>query len=183
MIANVFYDVRRDGLRDAVRIVDYEPQWVLRFQEMEAWLRETLGPETALRIEHYGSTAIPGMPAKPIVDILVEIPSFASARPHAISMLNGPLWEFWRYAGHMVFVKRKDPMGEREYHIHMAPAGHAVWRGIAFRDHLLSHPEDAARYRDLKLALARDIGHDREKYTRMKTELVREITDRAIRGS
>ena len=182
MIANAYYDVRKAGLQDAVRIVDYEPRWVLRFQDMEAWLRETLGPETVLCIEHYGSTAIPGMPAKPIVDILVEIPSFASARLRTISVLNGPLWEFWWYADHMVFIKRKDPMGEREYHIHMAPASHVVWRGIPFRDHLLSHPRDASRYRDLKLRLAQDIGHDREKYTRMKTQLVHEITDKAIHG-
>ena len=146
---------------------------------MEAWLRENLRPEIILRIEHYGSTAIPGMPAKPVVDILVEIPSFESAKPHAIAILNGPLWEFWWYADHMVFVKRKIPMGEREFHIHMAPASNAVWRGIIFQDYLLTHPEDATRYRELKLTLAQDHVHERETYTRMKTQLINEITHKA----
>jgi hypothetical protein len=132
VFANAYFDVGKDGLQDAVHIVDYEPQWDLQFKKMEAWLWETLGPETILRVEHYGSTAVPGMPAKPIVDILVEIPSFAFARPPTVSMLNGPFWECWWYSDHMVFVKRKYPMGEREYHIHMAPASHAVWRGIPF---------------------------------------------------
>jgi GrpB-like predicted nucleotidyltransferase (UPF0157 family) len=168
---------------DEVHLADYDPSWPLRFKEMARWLRDELGSDIVLRVEHYGSTAIPGMPAKPIVDILVEIPDFAAAKARAVPRLNSEVWEYWWYSGHMVFVKRENLMGQRTHHVHMAPWGHPLWEGLAFRDHLRSHPEDAARYAALKHELAASHGRDRERYTQAKTELVREITSRALCGS
>jgi GrpB-like predicted nucleotidyltransferase (UPF0157 family) len=160
---------------DDVQLLPYDPAWPERFREMEAWLRSRLGP-LAPRIEHYGSTAVPGLPAKPVVDILVEVPSFAEARGRVIPLLNDECWEYWWYSDHMTFVKRLSLMGPRTHHVHMAPRGHEVWRGIAFRDYLRSHPRDAERYADLKRRLAAAHRADRERYTREKTWLVREIT-------
>ena len=164
---------RSDGTDD-VDLVEYDPCWPERYQEFEARLRELLGTDIARRIEHYGSTAIPGMPAKPVIDVLVEVPDFAQAKRRAAALLSSAEWEYWWYSGHMVFIGR-DGCGRRTHHVHMAPAGHKLWEGIAFRDHLRLHPEAAARYAALKRDLADRFRHDRERYTTAKTDFVRSI--------
>lgn len=175
------YSARGKDCDDDVSLVDYNPAWPGLYDEMSQKLRNLLGPNIALRIEHYGSTAIPGMPAKPIIDILVEIPSFDAARKQAIPILSSPECEYWFYSGHMVFIVRKELMGQRTHHIHMAPAGNELWQGLVFRDYLRSSPDDAAHYRALKYKLARRYRTDRERYTTAKGDFVREVTERAIR--
>ena len=69
---------------DDVHLVEYNPSLPDRFEEMADWLRNAISPNVVLRIEHYGSTAIPGIPAKPVIDILVEVPSFSEARRNLI---------------------------------------------------------------------------------------------------
>jgi GrpB-like predicted nucleotidyltransferase (UPF0157 family) len=179
MFANAYQDLGGDPAPDEVCLVDYDPAWPARFAEMAAWLLAGLGPATALSIEHYGSTAIPGMPAKPVVDLLVEVPSMEEGRRRAIPLLNAPDWEYWFYADHLCFIKRDGLNGVRTHHVHLAPRAHPVWQGIAFRDHLRAHPEDAARYADLKRSLAGAFRDDREGYTQAKTDFVREIALRA----
>jgi GrpB-like predicted nucleotidyltransferase (UPF0157 family) len=173
------FDCRLNGFRDDIVLVDYDPTWPEQYERMAGWLRDRLGPDVALRIEHYGSTAIPGMPAKPVVDILVEIPSFDEGRRRALSVLNDPTWEYWSYSGHIVFFKRKELMGERTHHIHLAPRGHEIWEGLAFRDYLSSHPADAAKYAALKRELATTYRTDRERYTDMKTSFVEDVLRKA----
>ena len=179
--ANSYFKVGAAGTGvDDVQIVEYDPTWPGQAAEAATWLRERLGPDLALRVEHYGSTAIPGMPAKPIVDLLVEVPSFGEARKRALTILNDPAWEYWWYSDHMTFVRRSEIGGPRTHHVHMAPRSHAVWKGLAFRDHLRSHPRDAARYAELKRSLAETWRSDREGYTRAKTRFVEELTARAL---
>lgn len=160
---------------DDVHIADYDPSWPKQYEEIAHWLQHILGADVALHIEHYGSTSIPGMPAKPVIDILVEIPSFDEARKRAIPLLSGPKCEYWQYSDHMIFNIRKELMGKRTHHIHMAPAGHRIWDGLAFRDYLKTHPEDAARYAELKHELSKRYQTDRERYTEAKSEFVKEI--------
>jgi GrpB-like predicted nucleotidyltransferase (UPF0157 family) len=183
MFSNSYVDLLRDEFRDDIYLVDYDPSWPAQFDEMADWLRTRLGTDVALRVEHYGSTAIPGMPAKPVIDILVEVPSFAEAKKRVLPCLNEETWEYWWYAGHMVFFKRKELMGERTHHVHLAPCGHAFWDGLPFRDYLRSHAEDAARYAALKRQLAERHRKDREAYTDSKSEFVREVLSRAMRGA
>jgi GrpB-like predicted nucleotidyltransferase (UPF0157 family) len=182
MFSNSYVDLRRSEFRDDIYLVDYDSSWHAQFEQMADWLRSHLGTDIALRVEHYGSTAIPGMPAKPVIDILVEVPSFAEAKKRVLSCLNEEVWEYWWCAGHMVFFKRKELMGERTHHVHLAPRGHDFWDGLAFRDYLRSHPEDAARYAALKQQLAVRYRKDREAYTDSKSEFVREVLLRAKRG-
>jgi GrpB-like predicted nucleotidyltransferase (UPF0157 family) len=122
---------------------------------------------------------VPGIPAKPIIDILVEIPSFAEAKERALPLLNDVSWEYWWYDNHMVFFKRETPMGKRTHHVHMAPQRHEVWAGLVFRDYIRSHPEAAARYSELKRRLAVEHRADREGYTDAKSAFVRQATARA----
>ncbi len=176
LVAHAYFDKSTiDSFEDSIYLVDYDSAWPGKFQEFATWLRERLGSDIALRIEHYGSTAIPGMSAKPVIDVLVEIPSFAEAKQRAVPLFNNELWEYWWFSDHIFFLKRNAPMGQRVLHLHMAPAGHKIWEGVAFRDFLRRHPEEARRYASLKKKLAAELGYDREAYTQAKTDFVKEI--------
>ncbi len=167
---------------DDVYLVDYDPAWPEKYEAKRREILELLGPYVALHVEHYGSTSIPGMPAKPIIDILVEIPSLEEGRRCAIPAFNTPEIEYWFYGDHMCFIVRDKVTGIRTHHLHMAPVGHRIFEGLVFRDYLRTHPEDAARYMELKHRLAVEFGDDREGYTAAKEGFVREITDRALFG-
>lgn len=168
---------------DDVRLAEYDPQWLVMYEEMAERLRKTIPPEILLRTEHFGSTAIPGMPAKPVIDILLDIPSFNEARRVLIPIFNKHEYEYWGYDDHILFVKRKEFMGARTHHIHAAPSSGRFWERIAFRDYLRTHHEDANRYAALKRELAGRHTTDREKYTIAKSEFVREITQKALRST
>lgn len=168
-----------DAGNDEVHLMPYDPAWPQQFAEFANWLRTHLRPDLALRIEHYGSTAIPGMPAKPIIDVLIQVPSFVEARQRLLPHFNREQWEYWWHSEHMVLIKRERLMGQRTHHIHIAPAGHRVWEGLIFRDYLLAHPQEAAAYAALKHELVSSWGQDRERYTVAKTAFVREIVAKA----
>lgn len=179
MTANAFYLPGKADFDDNVHLVPYDSVWPAQFEEKKQWLIDNLGSEIALHVEHYGSTAIPGMTAKPVIDILVEIPSFETARRVAIPLFNNPECEYWWYNNHLFFAIRKGIMGLRTHHIHLAPAGHEIWEGLAFRDYLIAHPEEAARYAALKKELAECHRTDRERYTIAKTAFAKEISGKA----
>lgn len=159
---------------DDVHLVDYDPAWPQQFAQFAVWLATALGG-ISQRVEHFGSTAIPGMPAKPIIDILVEIPSFEEAKRRVLPLLAGPQWEYWWYADKITLICRSGLLGQRTHHIHLAPRGHGIWRGLAFRDYLRMHPAEATAYATLKRQLATVHRADREAYTRAKSVFVRRI--------
>lgn len=166
---------------DAIELVEYDASWQKQYESMAHHLR-TLLPDTHANIAHYGSTSVPDMPAKPVIDILVEVPSFDTARRCLISTLKGASWEYWWYKDHMIFIKRDPSSGMRTHHVHVAPPGHGLWEGLAFRDYLVAHPETAHEYAALKQELATRFRTDREKYTDAKTAFIRAITDKALSG-
>jgi GrpB-like predicted nucleotidyltransferase (UPF0157 family) len=166
---------------DEVRLVEYDPSWPAQYEVMADWLRKTIPPEVLLRVEHFGSTAIPGMPAKPVIDILLEVPSFREARRKLIPIFNQPECEYWGYDDHILFIKRKEFLGTRTHHIHAAPSGGRFWERIAFRDYLRTHPDDAKRYAALKNGLASPHATDREAYTDAKGSFIQEITAKALK--
>ena len=170
---------RDDADPDIVELVDYDQAWGAEFHNMEQKLKNKFA-SVITRIEHYGSTAISGMPAKPVIDILVEVPSFDIARREFIPRLSGEACEYWWYTDHIIFIVREKPFGRRSHHIHIAPKGHRLWEGIAFRDYLIANPDTAAQYAALKRRLSVEHRNDREKYTGAKTDFVRRITDKAL---
>ena len=178
--ANAYFE-KGKASDDDVRLVEYNLLWPVKFEEMASWLRKTIPREIALRVEHYGSTAIPNMPAKPVIDILLEVPSFSEARRSLIPIFNKPECEYWWYNDHLLFIIRKELMGTRMHHIHAAPAGHHLWEGIVFRDYLRTHPNEASRYAALKHELAERYATDREAYTNSREAFVREIAAKALR--
>ena len=180
MTASAYVAPGRPGPDESVHLVDYDPSWPRKFKEFSDWLRGRLGPDVALKIMHIGSTAIPGMTAKPIIDVLVEVPSLYEAKQRALPALNRETWEYWWYDDHMVVVKRDRLMGPRTHHVHIVPRGRKVEERLAFRDHLRAHPEDAARYAALKRELAESHRRDREDYTEAKSAFVHEIVRKAL---
>jgi len=146
-------------------------------------LRKLLGPEFVLRAEHIGSTAIPGLSAKPIIDMLIEVPSFESALVNILPKLQQEGWEYhWRDdrpPGHMYFVRR-DAACARTHHLHALTATHPGWERVAFRDYLRAKPEEARRYEQLKRDLSEKHPLDREAYTEGKGEYIRRITAHAL---
>ena len=179
LTTNAYVRPHQQGENDDIYLVDCDPSWLRLFADFTAWLRDLLGPDHPWRIEHYGSTAIPGIPAKPIIDVLLEVPSFVVARQVLLPHLNREEWEFWQYADHLIFIKRDGLMGRRTHHLHLAPPDHPIWNGIIFRDYLRAHPIDAARYTALKQELSATYRTDREGYTNAKAALVREIEAKA----
>ncbi|HHN1474027.1 TPA: GrpB family protein, partial [Pseudomonas aeruginosa] len=135
-----------------------------------------------LGIEHVGSTAVPGLDAKPIIDILL-LPPPGHDPQRLVAPLEGLGYQFWREnpnTQRMFFVKGMPPFGHgRTHHVHVMPLAQAD-RYLLFRDWLRNHPDDARLYAETKHALARRYPTDREAYTRGKDEVVARILGRAL---
>ena len=127
------------------------------------------------RISHIGSTAIPGIMAKPIVDILIEIPS-ATDKDAVKRVMESAGYICMSASGErMSFNKGYTPEGyaERVFHIHFHPTGDN--EEIRFRDYLIAHPDIAKEYESLKLGLLPKFRHNRDAYTEAKTDFVRRV--------
>jgi GrpB-like predicted nucleotidyltransferase (UPF0157 family) len=170
-------------LRDEISIVPYDPNWPRMFAEERIHLLGCLPREMIGRIEHFGSTAVPGLAAKPIVDMLVEVRSLEETRSRIVPILESQYYDyFWRptrgddgppfYAW---FIKR-DANGVRTHHIHMVESDFEHWNRLLFRDYLIEHPRAAKEYEALKLRLAGDYANDRVAYTNAKTDYVARVT-------
>ncbi len=179
------------SVAEEVAIAPYDPRWVESFRREKAHLEACLSPDLVRRIEHFGSTAVPGLAAKPIVDILVEVTDLQATRERIAPVLESQGYDyFWRptmgdappfYAW---FIGRDPTSGVRTHHIHMVEntpefAGH--WERLLFRDYLIAHPELAREYAELKSRLAAS-EHDRVDYTAGKTGFVVRVTALAKRA-
>lgn len=173
--------VGEHGPDDDIELAEYDSEWPSQFERLRECVRGLLGDELALRIEHYGSTAVPVLAAKPVIDVLVEVPTIERGFDRALEVFGGVECECWRFEDDALVILRERPLGKRVAHIHLAPAGHEIWRGLQFRDWLRAHPEDARRYEVLKRRLAEQLGTDRGAYTRAKGEFVREVLELAAR--
>ena len=156
-----------------VRLVPYTVEWPRLFEEERALLMTAIG-RGVLDIQHVGSTAIPGMVAKPIIDIGVAVVDFEEARA-----LVAPVEGLgYAYRGELGIPRRHyfvkgDP---RTHHIHMNEIGSQAWKDhIFFRDMLVRQPELAEEYAALKLALAQRYPSDREAYLEGKAPFIRRV--------
>lgn len=169
-------------LKDRIELSPYSTRWPKLFEEEKQHLR-SLFPETIGKIEHFGSTAVPGLWAKPVVDILVEIPSLDEAEKMIVPVLEQQGYDYFKRSVrddkqppfYAWFIKR-DANGVRTHHLHMVEADSELWKRLLFRDYLIAHPATAWAYQELKLRLALEASGDRIAYTRGKTEFVNKIT-------
>ena len=174
------------AVREDVAIVAYNPGWPELFRAEAERLRSYVPAKLIRRIEHFGSTAVPGLAAKPIIDLLVEVRSLRAARTRIAPILEAQGYDyFWRPSfGEDVppwyaFFIRRDDHGTRTHHIHMVarrPAFREHWERLLFRDYLIAHPETAHAYGRLKADLAAAHPNDRVAYTNGKTAFIQRIT-------
>jgi GrpB-like predicted nucleotidyltransferase (UPF0157 family) len=164
-----------------VVIVDYDPHWPDLFEELRALLVAALG-DLAVIVEHVGSTAVPGLAAKPIIDMDVVVPAVSDI-PEAIGRLaildyvhRGDLG----IPGREAFIS---PAGKPRHHLYVcALDSEELRRHRLFRDYLLTHPDEARAYGALKKAAALRLGEDRVAYTEAKTRFVEAVLQRASSG-
>ncbi|MFL5605546.1 MAG: GrpB family protein [Gemmatimonadaceae bacterium] len=165
----------------SVRVVPYDPAWPDLYEAEVARLQPILlSHGVALRLEHTGSTAVPGLAAKPVLDILAGRHG-DDERAAAIAALQagGYVYRGEQGIAGRDFFRRGDP---RKYHVHLAAIGSSFWRDHrAFRDYLRAHPVAAAAYATLKQELAARYPRDRERYIDGKAAFVEQTLDAARR--
>ena len=164
---------------DEINIVEYDPYWPGRYVAEAEFLRSVLPPELVVAMEHIGSTAVPGLSAKPVIDILIVVRSVQQARAVAVPALEDLGYAFWSdnpRRDRLFFVKGLPPDAPyRTHHLHMAEPGSDVSDILLFRDYLRSHPKEASRYATIKLELMEHYRADREGYTAAKSSYVEEV--------
>lgn len=165
-----------------VLIEEYDPLWPERFRMLHSRIAGSID-SLAAAIEHVGSTAVPGLAAKPIIDMDVLLKSIADL-PLAIARLASI---GYTHRGDLGIAGREAfrvPNGDVPHHLYVCPPGSLEYgRHVAFRDYLRTHLQDAAAYANLKRNLARQFGSDREGYNQAKAAFVQEILRRAGHNS
>ena len=158
---------------EPVRLTPYDPEWPASFERERAALDDAIGDWAVGGIHHVGSIAVPGLAAKPIVDILVGVEDLQSSRG-CFEPLAGLEYLHAPYLPEEMHWFCKPHPERRTHHLHLAPVnGRRYADELAFRDRLRSDPETAAAYAALKAELAARFPADREAYTEAKTEFVR----------
>lgn len=173
-------------LKEEIAVVPYDPCWTEVFEQERLHLLSCLPADLVKRIEHFGSTAVPGLSAKPIVDILVEVTSLGDTKKRIAPILKAqgydyfwrPLWDDDTPPFYAWFIKR-DNNGNRTHHIHMVEAGFEHWDRLLFRDYLIEYPEIAREYSELKEKLSKVHHSDRVSYTKARTDFIMAVTKRA----
>ena len=164
-----------------VIVVDYDPQWPILYEEEKDRILGVAG-HLLVAIEHIGSTAVPGLGGKPIIDIMVALRRLADAE-ECIEPLQGIGYEYVPEYNDIIPERRyfhKGPPKARTHHLHMVELASNFWqRHLLFRDCLRTDPEEAQRYYQLKKELAAEFGSDREAYTEAKTAFIESVVDKA----
>ncbi|MEV6904220.1 GrpB family protein [Amycolatopsis sp. NPDC051372] len=161
-----------------------DPMWAARGATLCARLAEVLGPWLVDGVEHVGSTSVPGLAAKPVVDVMASVRDVDAVVASALGVLSADGWAYvppsldvsaqWR----RFFVLPDTTNEHRLAHLHLIPAGHPRWQAqLTFRDALRADPALAAEYAALKHRLTTETT-DREAYTAGKTDFVTRVLTR-----
>lgn len=163
-----------------VRVVLYDPNWPEFFERERARIEALVG-EWVEAIEHVGSTSVPGLDAKPVVDLMAGVRSLRDGDLR-VRLLEGLGYKDRGEAGvpGRIFLRKASP---RAFHLNLAVVGGGFWeKHLLFRDYLRAHPGTAREYARLKHELARRFRYDREAYTDAKTGFVEGVLERARMG-
>ena len=160
-----------------IEIVDYDPRWPALYEEERSHVAAALGAMVE-SFEHIGSTSVPGLSAKPIIDLLVTVALLGPADQY-IEPLGSLGYTYFPILGNVercTFGKGSP----HTHHLHIVQhGGEEHRRPLAFRDYLRAHPADARRYDELKRELAARFHGDRRAYLKGKTDFVRSIEAKA----
>ena len=169
---------------DEIELVPSKADWPRRFEEEAARLRAIIPPDLLLDLEHIGSTAVPGLAAKPVIDMLAIVTDLEAAKTRLVAPLEAAGYAWWDEnpdTDRLFFVKGLPPSAPRRtHHLHIMEEGPGALKHLAFRDYLRDHPEEAGRYAALKQDLATRFRDDREAYTEAKGGYIEEILDRMV---
>lgn len=161
--------------RRPIKVVDYDPAWPTLFTGIAERVRAAFAGGSLTRIEHVGSTSVPSLSAKPIIDIDVVIPSRADL-PDAVARLATLGYVHQGDLGITSRESFKRPIGTPPHNLYVcAEDSPELRRHLAFRDHLRAHPDDAGRYGDLKRELAARHVTDIDAYVDGKTEFIQKV--------
>jgi GrpB-like predicted nucleotidyltransferase (UPF0157 family) len=170
-------------VKNPLVIVDYDTRWPKIYEIERARILKAIGSKV-VSIEHVGSTAVPGLGAKPTIDILVGVRSLSDAE-ECIEPLRKIGYEYVpeyeaEIAERRYFRKGPSEVPNRHFHLHMVERISNFWqRHILFRDYLRTHPETAQQYYRLKKELAAKHGSNREAYTEAKTSFIESVVAKA----
>ena len=173
-------------VKEEVVVVAYDPCWPELFEKERCHLLSCLPADLVKRIEHFGSTAVPGLLAKAIIDILVEVSSLDATKQRIAPILEAQGYDyFWRASFgddtppfYSWFIKR-DRAGSRTHHIHMIEAQFEQWDQLLFKDYLIEYRDVAREYSDLKKKLADAHHNNRIAYTEAKSSFIKSVTEKA----
>ena len=158
-----------------VLIAGYDASWPRKFEAERVALQELISPWVVGGIHHVGSTSVPGLAAKPVIDILVGVESLDRSRP-CIDKVASLGYLYWPYRSDVMHWFCKPDPARRTHHLHLVPSGSPRYRDeLAFRDALRSDPALTDRYAALKRDLAARFRADREAYTQHKAPFVSEV--------
>lgn len=172
----------KSDLSDLIHVVPYSDGWPQRFQHWGRTLRSVMG-DAAVRIDHIGSTSIPGLAAKPIIDMQISVHSFEPIDSIERALAHAGLQ--WR-ADNPDLTKRyfRELPGQVRTHLHVRRAG--SWSeqlSLLFRDYMRCHPEDREAYARLKMQLAESYRQDRAGYVEAKHPFIWQVMQKADRWS
>jgi GrpB-like predicted nucleotidyltransferase (UPF0157 family) len=167
-----------------IRIVPYNPDWKVLFEQEKTLLTEVLGKEMPLHIEHFGSTSVEGLAAKPTIDILVEMSYLSDEIKKTITEKLETIGYGNMYNAEeenkMTFGKGYDVnyISANTYHVHVREKGNLPQDEIYFRDYLRQNPDVRDEYAKLKYTLAEKYQFNREDYTQAKTAFILKVMNR-----
>lgn len=161
--------------RASVILEEYDSGWSAQFEEEKEHLMVVSGKWLYGSIEHVGSTAIPGMLAKPVIDVMFGVKSLDESR-YAIDALVDSGYEYWPYKTDVMHWLCKPADAFRTHHLHLIPFESTLWQErIRFRDLLRSSNSLATEYAKLKRELAAAYKEDRETYTEKKWPFIQKV--------
>jgi GrpB-like predicted nucleotidyltransferase (UPF0157 family) len=163
---------------EPIKVVAYDPQWPGRFERERDHLADAIGPWVSGGIHHVGSTAVPGLEAKPTIDVLVGVEDLESARDCFEPLAElGYLYAPYR-PEEMHWFCKPSPR-RREFHLHLAPVDSQRYRDeVRFRDRLRADSDVAREYAELKKLLAARFRTEREGYTLGKSDFIARVLGR-----
>ena len=166
-----------------ITIAEYDPEWADMFERQKQQLADIIG-QSVKAIEHIGSTAVPGLAAKPIIDIMAGLKDFQLADIIVLKLIEQGYQYFGQYEDEIPDRRffKKVAAGQTISHIHMVEFASEFWqRHLLFRDYLRANPDVARQYAELKIDLAKKDWQDSNDYCRAKTDFIREIEKQAMK--
>lgn len=160
---------------NGVELVAYDAGWPAAFEAERSRLAQVLSAWLVGDIEHVGSTAVPGLVAKPVIDVMVPVESLAASRPAIDTLVRAGYCHF-PYRPEVMHWFCKPSAAHRTHHVHLVPLASPLWNDrLAFRDALRADPRLVAEYGRFKQALAEKYRADREAYTSAKAPFIKRV--------